>query len=71
MQSERSFRYTPVKWEDLTARTEKLKKKFFFYSTSLVIINPPSLHVFQTQGWGGLAWEGQTGGCGRGSKKGK
>lgn len=30
MQSERSFCYTLVKWEDLTARTEKLKKVFFF-----------------------------------------
>lgn len=65
MQSERSFRYTPVKWEDLTARTEKLKKKyFFFYSISLVIINPPPSmsskprHGVDWRGWDRLVGVG-------------
>lgn len=75
MQSERGFCHTPVKWEDMTARTETLKKiTFFFYSVYYPSYNQaplPPLQAFQTQGLGGLARAGGTGGGWMDSKKGK
>lgn len=62
MQSERSFRYTLVKWEDMTTRTEKLKRLIFFFLFYFPSHSqPPSPPPMSSKPRGGTDWWGWEG----------